>query len=119
VSNLLTDIDIERPAATQAVLVFRGEHDVAQADAVRELLSQLVAENELVVADFSEARFVDSTMINVLLHTKREASERLHRFRLQLGTPCAVQRVFEIAGVGPVLECAPTRADALATTVHI
>ena len=113
VDDALLDIEIERPAAGRAVVVFKGEHDLAQADAVREQLSELITENELVVADFSEARFVDSTIINVLLHAKREASERQHWLRLQLGTEDAVQRVFDIAGVLLVIECAPTRAEAL------
>jgi anti-anti-sigma factor len=113
VDHALLDIEIERPAAGRAVVVFKGEHDLAQADAVREELSVLIAENELVVADFSGAKFVDSAMINVLLHAKREASGRQHWFRLQLGTKDVVQRVFDIAGVLLVIECAPTRAEAL------
>lgn len=113
VDDALLDIEIERPAAGRAVVVFKGEHDLAQADAVREQLSLLISENELVVADFSEARFVDSTMINVLLHAKREASERHHWFRLQLGTEDAVHRVFDVAGVLLVIECAATRSEAL------
>jgi anti-anti-sigma factor len=109
----LMDVEIEHPASDQAVVVFRGEHDVAQADALRQMLSHLVSQHELVVADFSEAEFVDSVVVNLLLETKREASERLHRFRLQLGSESPVERVFEIAGVLPLLERARTRAEAL------
>jgi anti-anti-sigma factor len=108
-----TDVDIEHPASDQAVVVFRGEHDVADADVLRETLSRLVSDYELVVADFTEAAFVDSVVINVLLETKREASARLHRFRVQLGTESRVERVFEVAGVLPLLEFARTRAEAL------
>jgi anti-anti-sigma factor len=109
----LTDVEIEHPSSDQAVVVFRGEHDVAEADALREMLSGLVSRYQLVVADFTEAAFVDSVVINVLLETKREASERLHRFRVQLGTESRVERVFEVAGVLPLLECARTRDEAL------
>jgi anti-anti-sigma regulatory factor len=72
-----------------------------------------VADNELVVADFSEATFVDSAVIHLLLETKLQAEARQGRFRIQLGTEDIVYRVFEIAGVLPVLECASSREEAL------
>jgi hypothetical protein len=88
----LTDVEIEHAASDQAVVVFRGEHDVAEGDALREMLWRLVSEYDLVVADFAEAAFVDSVVIDVLLETKREASARLHRFRVQLSTESRVER---------------------------
>ena len=107
------DIEVEQPESGQAVVVFKGEHDLAQIDALGDRLSALVAANELVVADFSDAEFVDSSIINLLLETKREAEARKSRFRLQMGTEAVVHRVFEIAGVLSVLECAPSREEAL------
>jgi anti-anti-sigma factor len=107
------DIAVEEPEAARAVVVFKGEHDLAQVGALGQLLSGLVAENELVVADFSEAEFVDSSIINLLVETKREAEASERRFRIQMGTECVVYRVFEITGVLPLLECASTREEAL------
>jgi anti-anti-sigma factor len=107
------DIEVLQPEAARAVVVFKGEHDLAQVEALRDRLSALVAANELVVADFSDAEFVDSSIINLLLETKREAQARQSRFRVQMGTECVVYRVFDIAGVLAVLECAPSREEAL------
>lgn len=107
------DIEVLQPEAARAVVVFKGEHDLAQVEALGDRLSALVAANELVVADFSDADFVDSSIINLLLETKREAEARQSRFRVQMGTECVVYRVFDIAGVLSVLECAPTREEAL------
>jgi|RhiMetdeSRZDD1v2_1073273.scaffolds.fasta_scaffold1215412_2 anti-anti-sigma factor len=107
------DIEVLQPEAARAVVVFKGEHDLAQVEALRDRLSALVAANELVVADFSDAEFVDSSIINLLLETKREAEARQSRFRVQMGTECVVYRVFDIAGVLSVLECAPSREEAL------
>jgi anti-anti-sigma factor len=107
------DIEVLQPEAARAVVVFTGEHDLAQVEALRDRLSALVAANELVVADFSDAEFVDSSIINLLLETKREAQARQSRFRVQMGTECVVYRVFDIAGVLSVLECAPSREEAL------
>jgi anti-anti-sigma factor len=106
-------IEVEQPEVGRAVVVFKGEHDLGQAVALRERLSALVAENELVVADFSRARFVDAAVLNVLLDTRREAENREHRFRIQMGTECVVYRVFDLAGVLSVLECASSREEAL------
>ena len=106
-------IEVEQAEAGQAVVVFKGEHDLTQVKALGERLSELIAENELVVVDFSNARFVDSSVINLLLETKRAADVKQHRFRLQMGTECIVYRVFELAGVLSFLECCPSREEAL------
>jgi anti-anti-sigma factor len=107
------DIEVEHPEAGRAVVVFKGEHDLAQVEALGEHLSALVADNELVVADFSEAEFVDSAVIHLLVETKRQAEARQRRFRIQMGTEDIVYRVFEIAGVLSVLEYASSREEAL------
>jgi anti-anti-sigma regulatory factor len=114
--NDALDIEIEQPEAGRAVVVFKGEHDLAQVDALGERLSCLVVGNELVVADFSEAEFVDSSIINLLVKTKREAEARQRRFRIQMGTECVVYRAFEVAGVLSFLDCVSSREDALGET---
>jgi anti-anti-sigma regulatory factor len=65
------------------------------------------------VADFSEAEFVDSSIINLLVETRHEAEARKRRFRIQTGTECVVYRVFELTGVLSLLECASSREEAL------
>lgn len=107
------DIEVEHPEAGRAVVVFRGEHDLARVEALGERLTALVAENELLVADLSKAGFVDSSVIHLLVETKREAEARQRRFRIQMGTECIVYRVFEVAGVLSLLECASSREEAL------
>ena len=107
------EIEVEQPEAGRAVMAFTGEHDVAQVETLRERLSSLLSENELVVADVSDAQFVDSSIIHLLVDTKREADASERRFRIQMGTECVVYRVFDVAGVLPFLECAPSRQEAL------
>jgi anti-anti-sigma factor len=110
------DIRIERPTAGTAVVVFEGEHDLSGRAELEDLLASLVGKSRLVVADLSEAEFVDSTIINLLVQAKREAEVRGCVFRLQMGTHAIVRRVFEVTGVLDVLDCAPTREDALRIT---
>ena len=58
------DIRVEQPEAGRVVVVFKGEHEIEE---LGERLAALVAENELVVADFSKAEFVDSSIIHLLV----------------------------------------------------
>lgn len=107
------DVHVEQAAPGRAVVLFKGEHDLSCTEALRERLAALVGENELVIADFSDAQFVDSSVINVLVETKREAEASGRRFRIQVGTECAVYRVFEVASVLSFPERTSSREDAL------
>ena len=109
----LQDVQVETPRAGAAVVVFTGEHDLSTSETVQELLGSLIEENELVVVDFSEAEFVDSSTICTLIKSRKAADERGSTFRLQLGTAPIVERAFELSGVLKVLDCSSTREEAL------
>lgn len=112
-SPTLDDVHVEQPAPGTAIAVFTGEHDLATKRQVHELLTGLLGDNELVIADFSKAQFVDSSILGVLTAVRREAEDRLTTFRLQLGTADIVRRSFEIAGIFAMFDVAPTREAAL------
>ena len=114
----LEDVQVERPADGTAVVVFSGEHDMATKAEVRDLLDSLVRWDKLIVADFSSACFVDSSILGVLLDTNKQARELGKTFRLQLGTAAIVHRAFEICGVFAVIERVTTREAALAQGDH-
>jgi anti-anti-sigma factor len=109
----LQDVQVERPRAGAAVVVFTGEHDAFTSETVEELLGSLIEENELVVVDFSDAEFVDSTTIFTLIKSRKAADERGSTFRLQLGTAPIVEKAFELSGMLRTLHCASTREEAL------
>ena len=111
--NRLQDVQVERPRAGAAVVVFTGEHDLATSESVEALLGSLIEENELVVADLSDAEFVDSSTIFALVKAHRAASEQGRTFRLQLGTAPIVEKAFELSGMSKVLDCSTTREEAL------
>ena len=108
-----TDIRIERPAADTAVAVFLGEHDIASGKELKSLLEALVEENDLVVVDFSEATFVDSMTMHVLVTAHAAARVRGKTFRLQIGTADIVHRAFELTGVMTRLDSVKSREEAL------
>lgn len=110
----LDDVQVERPAPATAVVVFSGEHDLATRGQLSDLFDSLVLNDELIVADFSAATFVDSSILGVVLDTHRRARGLEKTFRLQLHTAAIVSRAFEICGVLEVIEHAKTREEALA-----
>jgi anti-anti-sigma factor len=107
------EIRVERPTADSAVVVLTGQHDLSNSPDLERLLDSLIAETKLVVADVSEAEFVDSTIPDTLVRMHRQAAEVGRTFRVQLGTEAIVRRVFELTGVLEVLDWAPTREEAL------
>jgi anti-anti-sigma factor len=114
----LEEVRVECPAPGTAVVVFAGEHDLATKDVIERLLESLIEENEFVIADFSEAAFVDSATMRVLLNADMAARMRGRRFRLQLGTAAIVRSAFELSGLLLRIECAHSRADALRSEGH-
>jgi anti-anti-sigma factor len=109
----LEDVTVEQTAPNTAIAVFSGEHDLATKNEIRELLISLVEENELIVADFSRAEFVDSSILDVLRDVDKDAQDRGRTFRLQLNTAAIVRRAFEICGFYESMVIAATREAAL------
>lgn len=112
-ASLPQDVHLERPSSGVAVVSFTGEHDLATRDATRLLLATLVDENHLVVADFSRASFVDTSIVVVVRESGRAARERGSIFRLQLATAPIVARIFKASGALDELDCVSTRQEGL------
>jgi anti-anti-sigma factor len=93
--------------------LFTGEHDLATRDEVNELLTSLIDANELVVADLSDAKFVDCSILRVLTNVNNDAQASGRSFRLQLGTADIVRRLFEVSDMFAILDIVPTREAAL------
>jgi anti-anti-sigma factor len=105
---------VEQVTPRAVVAVFEGEHDVATSGQVRDTLASLVENNSVVVADLSVAEFIDSSIIHALVEADRTARGRGSTFRLQLGTARIVRVALEVTGLLDEIECAPTRAEAVA-----
>jgi hypothetical protein len=119
-ADLPPDVKLERPSAGVVVVSFTGEHDLASRDATRLLLASLVAENRLVLADFSKASFVDTAILVAVRDSGRAARERGSLFRLQLSTAPIVEMVVKTSGALDELDCVTTRQEGLkdAPTSH-
>ena len=84
-------IEVRRPRPHAALVVLAGEHDLNSAD-----------------------EFIDSTIVGVLLQTKKHAIELDRKFNVVLGTAPVVERILSVTGVVPHLNVVPTIERALA-----
>src|SRR3954471_1449736 len=109
----LVDVELNRPRPGAVVVQCRGEHDLTTCVALEHLLTELVAENDLVVIDVSEAEFIDSSFIHNVIKAHRLSLPRGSRVRLQVGTAPVVRRALELSGLLARIEHAPTREQAL------
>ena len=108
-------IQVRSPRPHAALVVLAGEHDLYSADEVQQTLDQSLAVCDHLIVDLSAAEFIDSTIVHVLLQTKKNAIEldRKCKFGVVLGTAPVVERILEVTGVVPLLNVVPSVERAL------
>jgi anti-sigma B factor antagonist len=107
-------IQVRSPRPHAALVVLAGEHDLYSADEVQQTLDQSLAVCDHLIVDLSAAEFIDSTIVHVLLQTKKNAIELDRKFNVVLGTAPIVERILEVTGVVGRLNVVPTVERALA-----
>ena len=110
----LLEIDRSEPGA--GIVILRGEHDDYTAVKLQVALVTLLEEGRSLIVDLTEATFVDSTVVGVLLAAREQAAARGSKLFVVMDetTGPAVQRLFDLAGLRGILDEAPTRSAALA-----
>src|SRR3954470_3303270 len=94
-----------------ALLVFRGELDLAAASAMRSRVESVSGRG--LVIDLRDVTFIDSSGLRELLNAQESVVGAGRRIVLS-GVPATVQRLLEMTGTTELFETAPTRASALA-----
>jgi anti-anti-sigma factor len=107
-------IEVRSPQPHAAVVVLGGEHDLSSADEVQQTLDQSLRACDHLIVDLSTAEFIDSTIVALLLQTKKNATELDRKFNVVLGSAPVVERVLEVTGTVPLLNVVPTVERALA-----
>ena len=109
------NVVIDRSEPGVAIVALTGEHETFTAEKLRRELRTLVDEERSVVVDLSAATFLDSAVVGVILEARGRAQERGLKFALVMddNTGPAVQRLFELTGLGTVLPIVGSRAAAL------
>jgi anti-anti-sigma factor len=105
---------VEPPAGDGVVvLAFAGELDLAMHERFHALVDEVVGESpRLVVADLSEAEFMDSTMLRELLRAHSSLEDAGAKL-VVAGPQPPVRRLLELTGTDDLLTLAETREQAL------
>ena len=108
-------VDLDEPGAAIVTLV--GEHEDFSVPEIERALDSAVQERRAVVVDLAQAEFISSTVVAILLRAREEAHVNGCRFAVVVDdtTGPAVQRLFEITGLGAILPLVSSRREALAS----
>lgn len=113
-TSLQPTIDVRSPQSGAVLIVLGGEHDLHSAERLRQTLDDSLFGNEQLIVDLSSARFIDSTIIGVLIQAMKQAEGRDRKFTVVLGTAPVVERILEVTGVLTILNVVPSVERALA-----
>jgi anti-anti-sigma factor len=108
-------IDVERVEGID-VVTLRGEHDLSTAtDVSRRIDSALETATGLAI-DLSEATFIDSAVLRVLITAQERATERGAGFAIAVADSSGhgVHRLLTLTGLDAKLSTQASRADAIA-----
>jgi anti-sigma B factor antagonist len=107
-------IDEERLGAATVVLAINGEADMRVASELTDRLGEVVDGGpSAVVVDLTDATFVDSTALGVLLGAMKRQRARGGRFRV-VAPRTEIRRIFEMTLLDRVFELDLSRQEALA-----
>jgi anti-sigma B factor antagonist len=96
------------------LLTVRGEHDLATADELRKALARSFSGGSTVIVDLSPATFIDSTVLNALLHADKVAtSHNEHSLALVAPSSEFPRRLLDLVGISEKVPTYETRAEAL------
>ena len=106
-------VDVVPETDKIVAVCLEGEFDMANARTVGEEIDRTLEGGKDLIFDLSEATFIDSSFIAVLMRAVKAAHGREQGIVLQLGTAAVVERVLEITRIEQVLPRAHDRQEAV------
>jgi anti-sigma B factor antagonist len=96
-------LDMLGPAT--ALVALSGEHELFGAPKLQEQIDTLIADGASIVVDLTDAVFIDSSIVSVLLRSHRFAASRGCDYTVVLGasTGDSIRRMFELTGLAGIL----------------
>jgi len=102
----------EAIGADRVVVKLAGELDMLLSPSVAGRLHEIAEDGNDVVVDLSDARFIDSTMLEAFVTAQKDLEA--HHHALAVVAPGAyARRTFELTGLRDVLRVSGTRDEAL------
>lgn len=113
--GVVASATIDALAGGARAIRFRGELDMASADVLREPLETVLSQRpQVLIIDFSECGFIDSTGLSVLVGAARSAENGSGPVALGLiGVREQVRRVLELTGLTELLPVFASEREAL------
>jgi anti-sigma B factor antagonist len=112
------ELALERKEAGLAVVTISGEHDLSTAPKLRRELDGLLEEGIATVVDLSSATFIDSSILGVILDTRRRSAEAEIGFAVTRSSGSeAVDRVLDVTGLRSELPVHARREEAVAAAL--
>lgn len=90
-----------------------GDFDLTNAPDLDDQITKALGSGYDLILDLSEATFIDSSIIRVVMRTTRAARRREQAMVMQLGTATIVERVLELVRIEQVLPRAHNRHEAV------
>ena len=107
-------IKVSWPESGLALVVLGGEQDLGSAPVIERAIGDALRDASHLVIDLSTVQFLDSSIISLLVSTRREAADRDCEFSLVLQGAPSIERTLEICGVLPELNRVTTLDAAMA-----
>ncbi|HEX3332281.1 MAG TPA: STAS domain-containing protein [Gaiellales bacterium] len=113
-------IVITQTGSAPAIVSLSGEHDRATSHQLDATLSRAIDAGDGVVVDLTEASFIDSAILCVLIRA-HDAADALGKEGLAVVAPpsSAAARLFDLVAADKALAIFPSREGALATYAAI
>lgn len=94
-------------------MVVRGEHDLSTAETLRSQLEAVREQRRPFVVDLSEATFIDSAVLGVLIAAHGQASSDGTAMAFAIGSAPTVRKIIDLTGLEAVLPISGSRAEAI------
>ena len=102
------------PETDEIVAVcLEGDFDLSNAPAFGKEVGRALENGNDLILDLSQATFIDSSVVHVLVNASKAVTGSKRAVVLQLGTAAIVERVLEIAEIERVLPRAHRRQEAV------
>lgn len=108
-------ISVLRQNGGATVVTLRGEHDLSSTDELRAALGDAAASGDAIVVDLSQAAFIDSAVLSVLIASHREVTSDGRGWAVVVGrgSGAAVRRIIELTGLDALIAVYEDAGDAL------